>query len=318
MLSYKAYLSAIIISLATSLPVFSFDLSLGDDEQSLGIKITHDADEPFGKPLPWGPSSIRFSGTSLWAADTLKNRIVEYSDKGEYKNSIPLKIPSISTIGDFCFGYYGKTKEKALFVCDADNPIIYVFNPSGDIISQIGTEEKSIFSYPKRIEYSNEKIYVLDTSSKEIFILNNDLSFIKKIKTASENFTIENNILFHIANIGRNKIFQWINLTNGEVHELKPGVPAETEIDYISTQNKDVIFGVVKFEENSDKAQYLLIKTNKDEKISKLFTDYPTSFITRSFIKNKEGKIFQIKFDENQPNKIIIDSLPDDFIASEG
>ena len=75
MKSYKNIIAAIMLSLATSLPVYAFDLALGNEEKSLGIKVTHEVDEPFGKPLPWGPASVRFSDNSLWAADTLKNRI---------------------------------------------------------------------------------------------------------------------------------------------------------------------------------------------------------------------------------------------------
>ncbi len=40
--------------------------------------------------------------------------------------------------------------------------------------------------------------------------------------------------------------------------------------------------------------------------------------MVRSFIKDQQGKLYQIKFDESNPNKLTIDKLPDNFKDSEG
>ncbi len=320
MKSYKNIIAAIMFSLATSLPIYAFDIALGNEEKSLGIKITHDADEPFGKPLPWGPASVRFSGNSLWAADTLKNRIVEYDTKGTFVRAIPLKIPSESTIGDFCFGMY--KDQKVLYVCDEDNPVIYIFNSSGKPLAKIGSiEKRSILLRPSRIEFYNNKIYVLDTGRSNIFVFNTDLNQEKAIVTFGNNFTIENDFLVHKIKLGKKNGLDFKNLKTGDTKSIyfkNLETDENTDIDYLFCNNGLVCMGTVKFVEGANKAQYQIIQVDKDEKLSIVNTDYPVSFMPRSFIKDQQGKPYQIKFDESKPDKLTIDKLPDNFKDSEG
>ena len=317
MKSYKTELAAFLISLMASMPIYAFDLSLGNEENSLGIKVSHEYDEPFGKPLPWGPASIRFSGNSLWAADTLKNRIIEYDLNGNYKSSTLLKLPNYSTIGDFCFGFY--KDKKVLYVCDADNPIIYIFNSSGKPIAKRGSAEKrTILMKPARIEFFENKIYVLDIGRSNISVYNTDLNQEKAIVTYSKNFAIENDSLIHISTLRSLKCIEWYNLKTGERTNQDLGIPEDTEIDFLFANNDQAYIGDVKFEEGASKAQYQIIQVDKDNNFTRLNTDYPVSFMVRSFIKDKEGKMYQIKFDETKPNKLTIDQLPDNFKESEG
>ena len=312
-------LSALFLSLATSMSLYAFDLSLGDGDKSLGIKTTHNVDEPFGKPLPWGPASVRFSGNSLWAADTLKNRIVEYEPNGTFKNAITLKMPDYSTIGDFCFGYFGENKEKVLFVCDADNPIIYVFNSSGTKINQIGSiDKKTILINPHRIEFYDGKIYVLDTARNNIFEYNSKLNQERAIATYSNNFAIENGILIHIVPNKGKKSIEWYNLKTRETRNCELDYSQDADIDFISADKDQTYIGEVIFEEGANQAQYQIIQVDNNKNLIRLNTNYPVSFMVKSFIKDKEGKLYQIKYDETQPDKLTIDNLPDDFKASEG
>ena len=319
MKSCKTVISALLLSIMASMPLYAFDISLGNDEKSLGIKVTHDADEPFGKPLPWGPASIRFSGSSLWAADTLKNRIVEYDTNGTFLRAIPLKMPKDSTIGDFCFGYFGENKEKALFVCDDDNPVIYVFNSFGEKISQFGSaNKKTILMNPYRIEFYDGHIYVLDTGRSNIFVYNTKFYQGKAIVTYSNNFAIENDTLIHIVTSKKKKSIELYNLKTNDRQYYELDYPEDAEIDFISA-NQDLAFiGDVVFNEGANKAQYQIIQVDKNKNFIKLNTDYPVSFMVKSFIKDKSGKLYQIKFDESKPNKLTIDKLPDNFDESEG
>lgn len=320
MRSCKTLISALLLSIMASMPLYAFDLSLGNDEKSLGIKVTHDADEPFGKPLPWGPASVRFSGSSLWAADTLKNRIVEYDTKGTFLRAIPLKMPNDSTIGDFCFGYFGENKEKALFVCDDDNPVIYVFNSSGEKISQFGSaDKKTILMNPHRIEFYDGHIYILDTGLSNILVYNTKFYQGKGIVTYSDNFAIENGNLIHIINTSKKeKRVELYNLKTEERQYYRLDYPEDAEIDLISANENQAFIGNAVFYEGANKAQYQIIQIDKDKNIIKLNTDYPVSFMVKSFIKDKSGKLYQIKFDETKPNKLTIDQLPDNFEESEG
>jgi hypothetical protein len=319
MKSYKIGLSTLFLSIAASMSLYAFDLPLGDGEKSLGIKTTHNVDEPFGKPLPWGPTSARFSGNSLWVADTLKNRIVEYEPNGTYKNAITLKMPSYSTIGDFCFGYFGDKKEKALFVCDDDNPIIYVFNSSGNIINQIGSlNTRTILMRPSRIEFYDGKIFVLDIGRSNIFEFNQYLNQGRAIVTYASNFTIENDTLIHIVEYKNKKAIEWYNLKSGKRDYYELDYPKDSEIDFVSI-NKDMAYiGEVIFEEGASQAQYQIIQVDNKQNLTRLNTNYPVSFMVRSFIKDKAGKLYQIKFDETKPNKLTIDQLPENFKESEG
>ena len=319
MKSYKTVLAALLLSSIVSMPSYAFDLSLGNDEKSLGIKVDHKVDEPFGKPLPWGPASVRFSGNSLWAADTLKNRIVEYELNGTYKNAIHLELPNYSTIGDFCFGYFGEKKEKVLYVCDADNPIIYVFNSSGKKISQFGSpDKKTILINPHRIEFYDGNIYVLDTGRSNIFVYNTKFHQGKAIVTYSNNFAIENDSLIHIVPLKKKKCIECYNLKTSERQYYELDYPEDAEIDFISANQNLAFIGDILFNEGANKAQYQIIQVDKNNNLIKLNTDYPVSFMVRSFIKDKSGKLYQIKFDESQPNKLTIDKLPDNFKESEG
>lgn len=320
MKSYKNLIATIMLSLATSLPIYAFDIALGDGEKSLGIKLTHNADEPFGKPLPWGPASVRFSGSGLWVADTLKNRIVEYDPKGAFIRAIPLNLPNDSTIGDFCFGIY--KNQKVLYVCDADNPVIFVFNSSGKKIARIGSPTRNtILMKPRRIEFFNNKIFVLDEARSNIFVYNTDLNQEKAIATSSNNFTIEKNYLIHVTTFKSKKVIEYYNLETSERQYIgfkNLDFDKDADFDYIFCNNEKRYIGVVKVAENSDKAQYQIIQVDKEDNISMLNTDYPVSFMIRSFIKDPQGKIYQIKFDENRTEKLTIDELPENFNESEG
>ena len=319
MKSYKIGFSTLFISLAASISLYAFDISLGDNENSLGIKVDHKVDEPFGKPLPWGPTSVRFSGNSLWAADTLKNRIVEYDLNGTYKNAIKLELPDYSTIGDFCFGYYGKKQEKALYVCDDDNPIIYVFNSSGKKIGQFGSvDKKTILIKPHRIEFYDGNIYVLDTGRSNIFVYNTKFYQGKAIVTYSNNFAIENDTLIHIVTLKKKKSIELYNLKTNDRQYYELDYPEDAEIDFISANQNLAFIGDVVFYEGADKAQYQIIQVDNKQNLTRLNTNYPVSFMVRSFIKDKAGKLYQIKFDETKPNKLTIDQLPDNFKESEG
>ena len=317
MKSYKIGLAALLLSVVASMPIYAFDLPLGKEENSLGIKVTHEYDEPFGRPLPWGPASVRFSGNSLWAADSLKNRIVEFDLNGKYKNSIPLKLPKYSTIGDFCFGMYHD--KKVLYVCDDSNPVIYIFNSSGKPLAKIGSaEKKSILLNPSRIEFYDNKIYVLDTGRSNIFVYNTDLNQEKAIVTYGDNFSIEDDSLIHISLFKDNKVIEWYNLKTGKYTDLNLEVSKDTDIDFMFTRNDLSYIGIDKFEEGSNKVQYQIIQIDKNKNLTILNTDNPVSFMIRSFIKDKQGKMYQIKFDETKPNKLTIDQLPDNFKESEG
>ena len=319
MKSYKNIIAAIMLSLATSLPVYAFDLALGNEEKSLGIKVTHEVDEPFGKPLPWGPASVRFSDNSLWAADTLKNRIVEYELNGTYKNAVTLELPNYSTIGDFCFGYFGEKKDKALYVCDADNPIIYVFNSSGKKIGQFGSvNKKTILIRPHRIEFYDGNIYVLDTGRSNIIVYNTKFYQGKAIVTFSNNFAIENDTLIHIVTSKKKKNIEFYNLKTNETKNYELDYPEDAEIDFISANQNLAFIGDILFKEGANKAQYQIIQVDNNNNITKLNTNYPVSFMVRSFIKDQQGKLYQIKFDESKPDKLTIDKLPDNFKDSEG
>ena len=159
---YKKLLSALFLTLITTTNIYAFDLPLGEEENTIYLKTTKEADEHFDKQLPFGPNSIRFSDNNLWVSDGLKDRLVEYDTNGNYLSSIQfVDMPYYSTVGDFCFGYYGKNKEKAIYVCDADNPIIYVFNMAGEKIGQFGSlEKKTILLKPLRIEFEDGNIYI--------------------------------------------------------------------------------------------------------------------------------------------------------------
>ena len=305
--------------MVTSLPAYSIDLALGEDEKALGIKVTHEIEEPVGKPLPWGPASVRFVGDSIWAADTLKGRLVEFDLNGNFKNAISLKLPAEAAVGDFCFGIYDtKKKEKAVYVCDADNPTILAFDMNGELLGQIGSGTKDVFFMPKRIEgYANE-IFVLEAGKKEIYIFNQDLKQIDKFKTVTDNFTVENDNLYHFTSLGRNNALEIQDLKNYEKHIIKPGFPSDNDIDLLFC-DKNTYVGFVEFREGSgENPQYQIVEVDKDGNMTRINTDYPVSFMVRSFIKDSKGKKYQIKFDEAHPDKLIIDELPESFGASEG
>lgn len=318
---YKAYVISALASLIYSLPLWGFEISLGNDEKSLGIKVKHEYDEPFGKPLPWGPASLRFAGSSLWAADTLKNRIVEFDNNGVYKSSVTINMPKGSTIGDFCFGLFGEKKERAVIVCDADNPSVYAFDQSGAMLGQIGSDTVDVFIRPHRIEVYENKFYILDSGKKEIIELDSTFKVGKRIKTFAENFAIENKYLVHCISNGRNNFVEWHDLQSGESNVVKPGMPSDIEYDFITcnqNKNKGIFIGNVEFTEGEN-PQYKIIKyTNKEDSIASIYTSYPVSFMVRSFIKDKEERLYQIKFEEDHPEKLIIDEVPQNFDESEG
>ena len=311
MIFNKTLLSVLLLSLFTYTSTYAFDIPLGDDEKSIFLKTTQEEHEHFTKELPFGPTSIKFIDDSLWVADGLKDRLVEYDTNGNYKKSIQLEeMPNYSTAGDFCFGNF--RNEKAIYVCDADNAIIYIFNYSGNIIGQIGSlDEKFILRKPYRIEVFDEKIYVYDAERSNIFVYNDKLNQDKAIVTYSNNFAIENEFLFHIfiSHTGMKKIDRR-NLKTNKTDNHILDIPEKESIDFIAVNNDEYYVGAVKkSQDGSENDKYQISKYNKNNKVSKLDTDLPVSFLVTSFIKNSEGKIYQIKYNPEQPNKLSIEKI---------
>ena len=308
----KTILATLLLSFVTSISTYAFDIPLGDDEKSIYLKTTQEEHEHFIKELPFGPTSIRFIDNSIWVADGLKDRIVEYDTNGNYINSIQLDMPNYSTIGDFCFGYYGNNKEKAIYVCDADNPIIYIFKFTGKKIRQFGSlNQKTILLKPVRIEFEEGNIYILDSERSNIFVYNTSFAQSKAIVTYSNNFAIENSVLFHIDTNRGMKQIEIYDLKSGKRKNCRLDVPEDKNLDFIAYSNNFFYIGEMTKQEESN--QYQISKVDKDNKKTKLLTDYPVSFLVTSFIKDNLGKIYQIKFNPKQPTKISIDYLSDSF-----
>ncbi len=308
---YKKLLSVLFISLFTSINAYALDLPLGEDENSIYLKTTQEADEHFDKQLPFGPNSIRFSDNSLWVSDGLKDRIVEFDTDGNFLSSIQfVDMPYYSTVGDFCFGYYGKNKEKAIYLCDADNPIIYVFNMEGKKIGQFGSlEEKTILLKPFRIEFEDGNIYILDTERSNIFVYNTEFCQGKAIVTYSKNFEIENSVLSHIDKSRGMKVLERYNLKSGERTNYQLNISEDTDIDFIGYNNDSCYFGETKSLEDSNTSQYQVFNIDKNNNKIQFATGSLASFLVKSFIKDNQGKIYQIKYNPEEPSKLTIDQL---------
>ena len=301
----KILLLTISFLLLISITSYGFDIPLGDDENSISIKTTKEEHEHFDKQLPFGPTSIKFINNSLWVADGLKDRIVEYDTNGNYIKSIQLDMPYYSTIGDFCFGYYGKNKEESIYVCDVDNPIIYVFKTSGQKLRQFGSiNSRTILLKPFKIEFFDGKIYVLDSERSNIFVYNTNFGQEKAIVTYSKNFYIENGYLFHMSTYKGMKTIEKYNIENGRGDYKELDIKENEPLDYIASNNDIYYVG----REDSEKAKYHLIQYDKNN-TTKLDTDLPVSFLVTSFIKNNKGILYQIKFNHEQPTKLSINPI---------
>ncbi len=318
---FKISLITLLLNILVSLPCFCLELSLGNDEQSLGIKISHEVNEPLGKPLPWGPASIRFVNSDIWIADTLKSRIAIFDNKGNYKSSIPISLPKDSEIGDFCVGHYGRDKKETLFILDSNNPILYIYNLEGKKILQYGTRNKSIFFYPTKIEKYDNSLFVLDSGKNIIYVFNvlgSVLSPKARLPINSNHFSVEEDTLAYFVNKDKSKTLKRKKINSEKVYNIKLKSVENMEFDYICYNNNKLYLGIVNDINDSENAQYQLLQIDEKGKVIKLNTDYPVNFLVRSFIKDEKGKVYQIKFNSNQPNKLIIDSLPEDFGVSGG
>lgn len=307
---YRNILMSICFSLVISMPIFAFDIPLGEDENSISLKTTQEEHEHFDKVLPFGPTSVRFLENSFWISDGLKDRIVEFDTKGNFKNVINLDMPNYSTIGDFCFGHYGKNKEKSIYVCDVDNPIIYVFNFSGKKLGQFGSlNKKTILLKPVKIEFYNDYIYILDTERSNIFEYNTEFAQKRAIYTRGNNFFIENDFLFHISTFKGMKNIEKYNLSTRDSTYNKLDIPENDNLDFASYANETYYVGKMIGQNDSKPIQYQLLAVDNDNNKTELTTYSPVSFLVSSFVKDNHGKIYQIKYNPEESNKLTINQL---------
>lgn len=285
----------ILVVLCTS-NANAIELKFGNEIQTLSVKLEHDADEFYGKPLPLGPSSLRFYDKSLWVSDSLAGRLVEYDSLGKFKQAI--KIDSADVFpGDFCLS---GNNDGGFWVVDVDSSTLLKIDKTGKVMQKFSAINEKHLIMPMQLELlPNGNLLLLDAGIGELIELDSSLQQVTATVVFGERFALDDTAIYYLIEKDEKISLTKKDLKDGSEEVLSTGFTSES---YPALQALDdsgnAVISFVSFDENAEEepAFYLTLVAAQDS--LSLGMNFPPHFLVRNLISNSENQFYIINFDE--------------------
>lgn len=291
---YSLLLFVLVIICASN--ANAIELRFGNENQTLSVKLDHNVDEPYGKGLPLGPSSLRFYGKSLWVSDSLAGRLVEYDNLGKFKGAIKIDSPDVFP-GDFCLT---AEKDASFWVVDIDSSTLLKVNRAGKVTQKIAAINEKQLIMPVQLELlPTGNLLLLDSGLGELIELDPSLQQVAATVVFGERIVLNDKVIYYLSEEDDEVILTRKDLKDGSKNTLSTGFSSES---YPSLQGIDdagnAVISFVAFDEDAeeDPAFYLALAGAEDS--LSLGMNFPPPFLVRSLIADSENQFYTISFDE--------------------
>lgn len=293
----KIIISTFLAAMA-SLPVMALDLDLTVKGDGLRVLTEKEAPEGFGRGLPMGPGALRFDGASLWAADSLTGRLVEFDAGGKEIRKISINGGDQLVIADFATIKDRDGKTEGFWALGSERPELVKIDLTGKILASFSTE----LSIQARLELlPGNRLAVLDQGMSQIAVFDETGKQLFKQSAVGKGFAAAANgdILF-LNQEGEVVVLCKRTDANGQVEKLAE-LPISIESNpslILSLANDELLIGFHSFDEEKAEASYNISRMNTAGKITAtMTTPFPAAFIGRTVI--DDGKnLFLVSFVE--------------------
>lgn len=305
------YLTIVIVFLLVPFCGFSqeyFFLMNPDHDSLTPLKTEHIHDEPYGRPLPAGPASIRHYNNEIWISDSLASRIVIFDMNCSFERDIELKV---DFPGDFCL------LGQDLFVIDEDNQKLVKYSEGRrktDILKEVEGEHLIM---PVQVDISpNGNILLLDYGRDLLIEIDpSGLNVIKTFKAHGQSFYVSDEYIY-FTSIRQNQYALVKQDSEGQIQSktrLKYPSGAEPMVVGLDEQGAPMI-AFISFDEEALAPSFSITSTASDSII--VTYEWPLPFIRRT-IPKIEGNYFFIRHISGYGDDYLrLDEISTDFSAS--
>ena len=320
----KVIISVVFAAMAT-FPVLALDLNLSVKGEGLSVLTAKEAPEGFGRGLPMGPSSLHYSGASLWAVDSIAGRLVEFNGEGKEVASLTVADGDKLVISDFAMIADETGKNKGFWLIGSEKPEVIKVDNTGNILASFSTD----LTIQTRVEMlPGGRLAIFDQGMSAFAVYDEAGKMLFKQSSIGSGIAVEKNgdILFlKLEEVGlEDKLFLCRRAdADGKISKIceLPFAPESNPALLLGLENGQVLIGFHSLDEESDEATYNICRVAADGNVTATMnTGFPAAFISRPVISDG-NKLLLVSFvEENGQYLLRLSDLVEELIeeAAEG
>lgn len=311
----------LVIMAVNTLPAIALEIKFSANDEGLKLITEKDVAEQFGRGLPMGPSSARFSGEDLWVVDSVGGKFISYDSNGNSRKSFSINKGKDYIFADFAFQTNTNNVIEYIWAIGSEETNLLKIAPDGKVVAEFVTT----LIRPQQIEVvANRHIVIYDHGQANLVAYDMTGKELWQQQVAAAGFvvTADNEIICVKQNDDTIKVCQ-SNPDSGQdkiLCEFPISLEAEPRL-LLLNDSQHLLLSFHMFIEGAEEATYQIARLSlADAQLQTTDSPFPAAFLNRILLTHN-GKIFIVNFVGNDKEPLLrIDEFKADFSArqSEG